>query len=257
MTDAMPQPEPPRPDPRKPDPPKPGPPRPEPILTGALPWGVGLYGLVILLVHLVYPPLGRAANIQLLADLAFVPARVSGADGAPPYGGLAEIARVMVTHQLLHAGWTHLAMNTLMLVSVGPVVERGFGPGAAQAAVRFIGFALVCGAGGAMGFWLIDPDLVTVMLGASGALSGVFAGFVWLALARARHDPRLRRAAFEAGLVFLALNVGLAAAARIWNVVPIAWESHLFGFLAGMIVYPLFAGLSWREALHILLGRPV
>jgi membrane associated rhomboid family serine protease len=226
----------------------------EPILNGPPPWGVGVFGLAILLVHLLVPLGSDPAGIRLAADLAFIPARVTGADGAPPYGGVLEILRALVTHQFLHAGWIHLMMNTLMLISVGPVAERGLGAGAAGAG-RFLAFILACGIGGAFGFWLVNPDLVGFMMGASGGLSGVFAGYIWLALARSRHDPRLRRAAFEAGVVFLVLNVGLAAAARFGGVVPIAWESHLFGFLTGLVLYPLFAGLSWREALWTITGR--
>ena len=41
------------------------------------------------------------------------------------------------------------------------------------------------------------------------------------------------------GGVFLFLNVGLAAAALLTGFLPIAWEAHLGGFVAGLAAYPL------------------
>jgi membrane associated rhomboid family serine protease len=43
----------------------------------------------------------------------------------------------------------------------------------------------------------------------------------------------------RAGAYFLAANVGLAAVARMSGVLPIAWEAHLGGFIAGALCYPL------------------
>jgi membrane associated rhomboid family serine protease len=40
------------------------------------------------------------------------------------------------------------------------------------------------------------------------------------------------------GFVFLAVNVALAALARFTGVLPIAWEAHLGGFVAGVLLYP-------------------
>lgn len=226
----------------------------EPILNGPPPWGVGVLGLSTLLVHLFWPVGVHPDGARMAFDWAFIPARVTGAEGIPPYTGILELLRVLITHQFLHAGWIHLMMNTLLLVSVGPVAERGLGTGAAGA-MRFIGFTLACGVGGALGFWLLNRDVVTIMLGASGAFSGVFAGYVWTALARSRIDPRLRGAAFQAALVFLALNVGLAALARVTGTIPIAWESHLFGFLTGLVIYPFAAGARAGEVAGLLRGH--
>jgi membrane associated rhomboid family serine protease len=45
----------------------------------------------------------------------------------------------------------------------------------------------------------------------------------------------------SAGAWFLALNVGLAAAVRQAGVMPIAWEAHLGGFIAGVLLFPFLA----------------
>jgi membrane associated rhomboid family serine protease len=46
--------------------------------------------------------------------------------------------------------------------------------------------------------------------------------------------------------VFLLINVGLAWVGRALNIVPIAWESHLGGFLGGLVLYPLIARVGRR-----------
>lgn len=226
----------------------------QPILNGPPPWGVGVFGVAILLVYLLFPFGLTEQGMRLAFDFGFVPARVSGVEGVPSYGSPMGVLTALITHQFLHAGWVHLAMNTMLLVAVGPVAERGLGTGA-TGAVRFVVFTLLCGVGGALGFWLLNQHMMTFLVGASGAFSGVFAGFIWTALARAFERPELRREALTSGLVFLGLNVGLAALARGTGVIPIAWESHLFGFLTGLAIYPFVAGASWRQVLTLLRGR--
>lgn len=228
----------------------------EPILNGPPPWGVGAFGLVIVLVYLLFPAGVPGRSASLAFDYGFVPARVGGTDGVAPYGSPLEILRALITYQFLHAGWVHLAMNTMLLVAVGPVAERGLGTGRTGAG-RFVVFTLLCGIGGALGFWLLNQHMVTYLIGASGAFSGVFAGFIWTALARAFERPELRQEALSSGLVFLGLNVGLAALARVSGTIPIAWESHLFGFLTGLVIYPFVAGAGWQQALALLRGRRI
>jgi membrane associated rhomboid family serine protease len=144
------------------------------------------------------------------------------------------------THQFLHGGPIHLLMNIAMLAQVGPLVERRFG-GGATAPIRFAGYYVLCGIAGAFGFIALNPGFDSPMLGASGAISGLFGGFLIAALSTRAIDAGIKRAVITSGATFLVINVGLAALGRVTGFVPIAWESHLFGFIGGLLLWPLFA----------------
>ena len=72
------------------------------------------------------------------------------------------------------------------------------------------------------------------------AISGVFAGFLIGAYKMVRDGRKILKLLSGSALVFLILNVGGAFVARLSNIIPIAWEAHLFGFLTGMATYPFF-----------------
>jgi membrane associated rhomboid family serine protease len=95
--------------------------------------------------------------------------------------------------------------------------------------------------GGALCYIWINPGSPNPAVGASGAVSGMFAAYLWAALQVGPATAAMRRAIMLTGAGFLVVNVGLAAAARIAGVFPIAWEAHLGGFVAGLILYPVLA----------------
>ena len=76
----------------------------------------------------------------------------------------------LVTYQFVHAGLLHLVVNMLGLWFAGNVLERIFGPR------KFVQFYLICGiVGGVIQLVLVPGDMVVV--GASGAVCGLIAGF--------------------------------------------------------------------------------
>lgn len=168
----------------------------------------------------------------------------------------------LIGYQFLHGGFFHLTMNSAMLLQVGPISEIGFIPGAnlinyktipenafgrrvkLQAAIWFILFFLSCGIFGGLGFYFLNPDSNIMLMGASGSISGVFAGYLWSAFIMAPRGHLVLKPLISSAMVFLFINVGLAAFARSIDAIPIAWESHLFGFIGGLIFYPIFYRLS-------------
>lgn len=172
---------------------------------------------------------------------AIIPSRLEGGEFA--YTSWVSAAFPFLAHQFLHAGLVHLFMNLALLVQVGPLAEQGLARRAAPA-LRFVLFFLCCGVAGALGYLAINPHSEGVMVGASGAISGVFAGYLWAAIGLAPAGRAVLKPVLVSGGVFLAVNVGLAAVARVTGVVPIAWESHLAGFVAGLALYPVFARLG-------------
>jgi len=160
----------------------------------------------------------------LLSRFELTPAQLTG-------GGFrsgADAAAALIGHAFLHAGIFHLLMNMIVFFQAAPFLEQRMG------SLRFAALYLVSILGGAAGYILINPDSTQAMVGASGAVCGVFAGF-FLAVRptprAALADPRVRNAM----LTFVGVNVVLVALLPL----PIAWEAHLGGFVTGAIAYLL------------------
>jgi membrane associated rhomboid family serine protease len=217
----------------------------EPIFN-AVPVGVALVTAAILVVEAFGVFTGEADEMRALATFAVVPARLEvGLGEGSVWSGLYHQGAPFFAHQFMHGGLVHMLMNLAMLLQVGPVTERALsgwtGERPWRGAARFLALFLLSGAaGGALLCW-VNPGSLAPAVGASGAISGVFAGYLWAALAMAGADRRALRPIVTSAAVFLVINVGLAAAARTTGVLPIAWESHLGGFMAGLILHPLLA----------------
>jgi membrane associated rhomboid family serine protease len=145
-----------------------------------------------------------------------------------------------LTHMFFHGGALHMVINLLMLIQVAPFTERSIASDRSRT-LRFLVYYILCGVCGGLGYVLLNQGSQNPLVGASGALSGVFGGYLLAALHIARANPAMKRAVLESAAIFLVINVGLAAIARVTGFLPIAWESHLFGFLAGLALWPLLA----------------
>ncbi len=185
--------------------------------------------------------------------LAFVPARYVGFAREIPGGEVASWTS-FVTHQFVHGDITHLLINSAWLLVFGSAVARRIGTG------RFFAFSLLCGVAGAAFFMVVRWGEVVPMVGASGAISGLMAaGFRILLPAidnghmhEMRDSPRTaplaslseclrnRRVVF-ASIAFVVVNFVIAAAApMLTDAGGIAWEAHLGGFAAGLLLLGAF-----------------
>lgn len=125
----------------------------------------------------------------------------------------------LLSAALVHADFIHLGVNMYALYLLAPTLERSIvGPGGLIST-----YVASVAAGGAFAFLFLDPDAVAV--GASGGISGLIGVFVAFALAK-RIDPLLR----QLGLV-IAINVALP-----FFIPNIAWQAHVGGFLAGLVI---------------------
>jgi membrane associated rhomboid family serine protease len=180
-------------------------------------------------VFLLTIPMTRWQFEDLTAQYGLTPVRF---DSAAPqhFRSATEAAQALVGHAFLHANLLHLLMNMLAFLQAGPFVEQRMG------SARFAILYAVSILGGAAAYVLINPDSVREAIGASGAICGVFAAY-FLAVRptprAALSDPRVRNAM----LTFLGVNVVLVAVLPL----PIAWEAHFGGFVAGALAYPLLA----------------
>nr|WP_294850864.1 rhomboid family intramembrane serine protease [uncultured Sphingomonas sp.] len=168
----------------------------------------------------------------------FIPARVSGElalSGALPW------ILTPWTAELLHGGWTHLIVNMIMLMLVGPQVERVIGR------QGFIVAYVVGALAAAIGQFAYDPSSVIPMVGASGAISTIF-GLYSLFYGRPPQisgNQKINRAAHVVWLLITWILINLATAFMAGSSgVLLATPAHVAGFVAGLLLQrPL---LMWR-----------
>jgi len=197
--------------------------------------------LLIALCAIVYlweRSLGREMSAALLV-LGFVPASLFGPHSAP--SGFVSISPLttIFTSMFVHGGVLHLAGNMLYLWIFGNNVEDAMGHG------RFAIFYLFCGVAAGITLAFVDPASRIPMVGASGAISGVLAGYVLL-------FPRARVTVIvPLGIIFYPFALSAFWVVSFWFALQlvsaalsdpqqpgVAWWAHVGGFAAGLVLTP-------------------
>jgi membrane associated rhomboid family serine protease len=196
-----------------------------------------LFGLIVVnvVVHLLRQILSEPMDQWVILNFGLIPANYTGAPG----GEWWSLLLAPVTYQFLHAGWIHLGVNMLTLAAFGAPLERLLGPR------RFVLFYLSAGIAAGFIHGLFFSDSVDPVIGASGAISGVFGG----ALMALRRIGRLTSLLPVAG-IWIALNVffGIFGGTPGSGGEPIAWTAHIGGFVYGLIALRLFLPAPPAEA---------
>lgn len=185
-------------------------------------------------IQLVGLAMGPRFERTLELSAGLVPARVTG-----EVIGLESMLPTWLTfftHMFLHAGLVHLAMNMVFLAWVGRMVEWRLGTS------KFLLLYFLGGiAGGALQVAL-TPASVMPIVGASGAISAVFAAYALL-FARSGEEPARFLGITLSGetvraLRYASLWIGLQLLTAVaFNSGPggIAIWAHIGGFLAGLV----------------------
>jgi membrane associated rhomboid family serine protease len=214
--------------------------------------------------------LSSSQDERFVLTFAFIPARY-GTDWAvtgPFPGGFGADLWTFFTYAFLHADLLHIGLNLAWLVPFGTALARRFG------AWRYAMFMLVTAAAGAFAHLVSYPGAEVPMIGASAAISGAMAAamrFVFqkrgpletwregprngeayrvpaLPLMATFRDPRL--------LLFLAVWMGLNALFGLGAVSfgeegqQLAWQAHIGGFLAGLVLFGAFDPVVRNTELH-------
>lgn len=186
------------------------------ILTGRVDWAAAVGG---------FWPLRVGADPSMVSDaLPLVP-----------------VVLTPLTAAFIHDGWLHLGFNLLSLLIVGTPTQRAVG-------LRGVIVLLVVGAyAAAAAQWMLGPSSMSVMVGASGAISALIGAYALLfGGAKARPIGPIPAHVVHAiwlGVFWTALNlfIGWSSAG---TGMPIAGAAHVGGFVAGMVLLrPL---LWWR-----------
>ena len=209
---------------------------------------------VMVAVHVGAGLLGAEGARQLTLWFGFIPLRIvagfeNAADAVP-------LLWTPFTHAFLHAGWEHLIINVAWLAIFATPVARRYGP------VAVIAIFLVSAAAGAAAFaatTLYDGQFLVGASGGVAGLTGAATRFIFQPVMIGSHPVTGekvvlgRRLASFGDLVrnprsrwFTMIWVALNAAVPLLPAftggadVSVAWQAHLGGFFAGLLLVPLF-----------------
>ncbi len=239
----------------------------EPIFN--IPSAVAALLVVIIGVQLAVDLLPQSFALWLFSQFAFIPARVSFL--VAPVATLAALADLdadeltglfdqgpfaaltLGSYAFLHANWTHVGVNAVSLAAFGSPVAKRLG------SLRFFLFFMATAVAGALAHLVTHPFSLEAVVGASAGISGAIAAIARFAFAPggALHEDWGRAGAGGTTQPLQALLDNRRAAIFVvtWilaNILfgtlstapggagPIAWEAHLGGFLAGLLLYGWF-----------------
>lgn len=165
----------------------------------------------------------------------------------------------IVTSIFMHGNSVHILSNMWAYLVLSPFVIARFGQGWRGVAPYHI-FYLSCGLAGNFVFWALHPNGDNPVVGASGAIYGVYAAGMRLDLFDDKLTPIWSRRTLDAiwffiwsNLLVIALFGGPDLVLQILRgqggdlAIPIAWEAHLGGFIAGFFLIQLMAGKGWKD----------
>jgi membrane associated rhomboid family serine protease len=205
-------------------------------------------------------------DVAFLYCFGFVPARFDRSllpSGVLPCGAGADIW-TFLTYAFIHGDITHLAMNAVWFLPFGTAVARRFGT------LRVVGFFAATAASGALTHLVTHWGELIPMIGSSAAVSGFMAGAIRFAfqhggpltmfrhedpaayfvpaapLSSALRDPRIvvfLLAWFGLNLLFGLTGIGSTGAEQ-----SIAWQAHVGGFVAGLLLFSLFDPFAAQAA---------
>lgn len=234
--------------------------------------------LVLILVHVVRLVVSADTDFAITSWLTFVPIRLTAifdtsgvagriatwttsaaADDAHRaaladffvHGVASPVAPTVLTYAFLHGGWTHLGLNAVWLLAFGTPLARRLG------ASRFLSFMAVTAVAGAIAHWICFPFGTEPVLGASAAVSGCMGAALRFAFGSSRRlagesgleqpaaplaEVVRNRGSLSFLIVWFVSNAlfGLGSTAFGLSDEPVAWQAHIGGFLAGLLLLPLF-----------------
>ncbi len=208
-----------------------------------LPWPVGVLAALLLGAHVARIALGIPPESFALtrSDLQ--------------HGAIAPL----FTYIFVHGGWPHVLLNSVFCVAFGAPVARWLGTGA-RGGLAFFVFFIVCGviAGVGYGGWFDVTVLFGhapsdwALVGASGAASGLMGAAARLIEGGGRLGAIAGRRVVGMGAAWVLVNavLGIFALTPGTGGAPVAWEAHIIGFFAGVLLIGITGRMAGVRADH-------
>ncbi len=197
--------------------------------------------------------LNQAGQAQLVFWFAFQPLRIIAGLDDPSLA--VPLIWTPFSHALLHAGWEHLLINAAWFAIFATPVSRRYGAG------PMLAIFFVSAAAGAALFAATTLYSGAYLVGASGGVAGLTGAamrFIFQPVIVAQHPETGERVIMGRRLAsfgdlwqdtrarfFILIWVVLNAAVPLLPMltgmeVSVAWQAHLGGFLAGVLMVGLF-----------------
>lgn len=200
-------------------------------------WIVGICALLETILTLAaLPPFDDTAlRREVMVYGAFWPGLLHG--WTPVFPG--QPLTMFVTYAFLHGSFMHMLFNMLILLYLAREAVQRLGQRG------FLLVYLLCAIGGGAGYGLL-ASTNTPMLGASGAVFGLFGTSVYWEYQRLRHHRLSLKpiGQYVLGLVVMNLALYFMAGGML------AWQTHLGGFLTGLVLARIVTptpGHRWRS----------
>ena len=201
----------------------------------------------LVMAHLARVVVSEQLSNEIIFSFAFIPARYSHAFLVAHHvnpGTLLDRVLPFVSYIFLHADWTHLAINSVWLLPFGSVVARRLG------APLFFLFFLLCGVAGAATHLAFNWGSQVPVIGASAAVAGLMAAAFRMVGASPSGTAELAPLTSSRILVWSAVWAGINVIAGVTGfgagteVRLVAWQAHLGGYLAGLLLAGPFDSLA-------------
>jgi membrane associated rhomboid family serine protease len=161
----------------------------------------------------------------------------------------------LVSYMFVHANWAHVGLNAAFTLAFGAPLARSLGLGWRGSATFFV-FFLICGIIAALGYAGLFAAIPQVtggngwaLVGASGAASGLMGASARRIEGRGRVGPIGGRVVVGMTLSWIAINLilGLSGLTPGAGGAPVAWQAHIIGFVAGLLLLPPAVRIAKRS----------
>ena len=188
--------------------------------------------------------------LAVLDGFAFIPARFTGVEWTQLSTDPNQIFAItpVLTYAFLHGDLLHLLLNCLWFLAFGTPVARRLG------GFAFLIFCAVTAILAALAYWVLHLSSEIPMVGASGTISGLMGGAVRFMFLDPRGTwgregglmPLTSQPVIAFSIMWVVINVvmGVGGVGTSSPEQSIAWEAHLGGYFAGLL---LFSWFDWRR----------